>query len=105
MILLNRSYPLVPEWKAPIQLVHDIETGYGDPLRVKATPDMSLRFLDESYASENASIRDIQDRMLRYYKSRDTTLSKAGLDALSNTMAGKYMFHYPIYCRHLDSES
>ena len=28
--------------------VHDIETGYGDPLRVKATPDMSLRFLDET---------------------------------------------------------
>ena len=24
--------------KMPIQIVHDIETGYGDPLRVKATP-------------------------------------------------------------------
>ena len=29
-----------------IQIVHDIETGYGDPLRMKATPDFSLRFLD-----------------------------------------------------------
>jgi hypothetical protein len=29
-----------------IQVVHDIETGYGDPLRMKATPDFSLRFLD-----------------------------------------------------------
>ena len=34
----------------PLQLVHDIEDGYGDPLSVKATPDMSLRFLDETYA-------------------------------------------------------
>ena len=49
--------------KMPIQIVHDIETGYGDPLRVKATPDMSLRFLDESFVNENAIIADIQQRI------------------------------------------
>lgn len=80
--------------KAPIQIVHDIETGYGDPLRVKATPDMSLRFLDESYAAENAAIADIQTRMMEWYTARDTPLARAGLNSLSNTMAGIYFIPF-----------
>lgn len=80
--------------KMPIQLIHDIETGYGDPLRVKATPDMSLRFLDETYASENATIADIQKRIMAYYTKRDTPLSRRGLTALSNTMAGIYFIPF-----------
>lgn len=80
--------------KAPIQLVHDIETGYGDPLRVKATPDMSLRFLDDTFAEENAQIKDIQGRMMEWFASRDTPLSRAGLTALGNTLAGIYFIPF-----------
>lgn len=80
--------------KMPIQLIHDIETGYGDPLCVKATPDISLRFLDETYAEQNATIADIQRRMMDFYKSRDTPLSKSGLTALGNTMAGIYFIPF-----------
>ena len=56
-------------------------------MRCKATPDMSLRFLDESFAKENATIADIQRRMMEWYTARETALSKGGLTALSNTMA------------------
>ena len=78
----------------PIQIVHDIETGYGDPLRVKATPDLSLRFLDESYAAENALIADIQRRLEAWYTARDTPLAQRGLRALSNTLAGIYFIPF-----------
>ena len=68
--------------KGPIQIVHDIETGYGDPLRVKATPDFSLRFLDDTYQQENKLIADIQGHMVEYFKSRGTKIATAGLTAL-----------------------
>jgi len=80
--------------KMPIQLVHDIETGYGDPLRVKATPDMSLRFIDEMYSAENAAIVDIQQRMMAFYSGRDTDIARGGLTALSNTLAGIYFIPF-----------
>merc|ERR1719161_2675195 len=79
---LDRSWM---DCKLPVQVVHDIETGYGDPLRVKATPDYSLRFLDETYAAENAQIADIQRRLVGYFSGRNTTLAAQGLQALSNT--------------------
>ena len=41
--------------KASIQIVHDIEDGYSDPLRAKQGPDFSLRFLDETYANQNST--------------------------------------------------
>eukprot|EP00301_Raphidiophrys_heterophryoidea_P001213 c10592_g1_i1.p1 GENE.c10592_g1_i1~~c10592_g1_i1.p1 ORF type:complete len:348 (-),score=86.20 c10592_g1_i1:28-1035(-) len=56
--------------KGAIQILHDIETGYGDPLRVKATPDFSIRFLDDSFATENVQISEIQVRFLGQH--RDT---------------------------------
>lgn len=34
--------------QGPIQVVHDIEDGYSDPLRAKQGPDFSLRFLDST---------------------------------------------------------
>ena len=80
--------------KGPIQIVHDIETGYGDPLRVKATPDFSLRFLDDTYAKENETMGMIKELLCSYYKGRDTALSGKGLAALSNTMSGIY--HIPF---------
>jgi len=36
-----------------IQIVHDIEDGYGDPLRRKIIPEFSLRFKDPTYEKEN----------------------------------------------------
>ena len=44
--------------KSNIQIVHDIEDGYSDPLRAKQGPDFSLRFLDETYGSQNSQIQD-----------------------------------------------
>jgi len=78
----------------PLQLVHDIEDGYGDPLSVKATPDMSLRFLDESYAEANATIKQIQRHLEAFYRERDTPLARSGLKALSTTMAGIYFIPF-----------
>ena len=71
-----------------------LQTGYGDPLRTKATPDISLRFLDETFSAQNQTIADIQKRMMAYYKTRDTELSKGGLTALANTMAGIYFIPF-----------
>lgn len=78
------------DMKGNIQIVHDIETGYGDPLRMKATPDFSLRFLDDTYAKENTTIREIQNHMENYFKNRDTRIARDGLTALTNTLAGIY---------------
>lgn len=78
----------------PLQLVHDIEDGYGDPLSTKATPDMSLRFLDETYAEANATIKEIQAHLEAFYRARDTPLARSGLKALSTTMAGIYFIPF-----------
>ena len=78
----------------PLQLVHDIEDGYGDPLSVKATPDMSLRFLDETYAEANATIKEIQQHLEAFYRERDTPLARSGLKALATTMAGIYFIPF-----------
>jgi len=78
----------------PLQLVHDIEDGYGDPLSVKATPDMSLRFLDETYAEANATIKEIQLHLEAFYRERDTPLARSGLKALSTTSAGIYFIPF-----------
>jgi hypothetical protein len=82
------------ETAMPLQLVHDIEDGYGDPLSVKATPDMSLRFLDETYAEANATIKEIQLHLEAFYRARDTPLARSGLKALSNTSAGIYFIPF-----------
>ena len=84
--------------KGPLQVVHDIEDGYSDPLRAKQGPDFSLRFLDESYASENATIRDIHGHICAYYKGRGTPLSRDGLTALANTSAGIYYIPFKTGC-------
>jgi hypothetical protein len=44
--------------QGPLQVVHDIEDGYSDPLRAKQGPDFSLRFLDSTViCSSNLSAR------------------------------------------------
>ena len=40
-------------------MVHDIEYGYGDPLRTKCSPEFSIRLMDEAYAAENATIQKV----------------------------------------------
>ena len=99
---------LEPQWnlvdrkwmdcKGEIQVVHDIEDGYSDPLRAKQGPDFSIRFLDETYAGENATIKEIQSLICEYYAGRDSKLSKDGLTALSNTMAGIYYIPFKTGC-------
>jgi hypothetical protein len=74
----------------PLQIVHDIEYGYGDPLRAKVIPDFSLRFLDSKYSEENKTLDEIRDVLIDFYKPRDTELGKKGVKALTNSFAGIY---------------
>ncbi|EDQ91547.1 uncharacterized protein MONBRDRAFT_31533 [Monosiga brevicollis MX1] len=76
--------------KYHIQLVHDIESGYGDPLRVKVIPDFSIRFLDMDYKDANDTIAAIQADIVEYFRQRKTDLSQKGLFALSASLAGIY---------------
>ena len=55
---------------------------------------MSLRFLDETYAEANATIREIQLHLEAFYRARDTPLARSGLKALSTTMAGIYFIPF-----------
>jgi len=76
--------------KTKIQIVHDIEYGYGDPLRTKVIPDFSLRFVDDDYAAANQQIEGIKKVMVQYFGNRNTNLSKKGLFALENSFAAIY---------------
>eukprot|EP01006_Ploeotia_vitrea_P029425 TRINITY_DN61974_c0_g1_i1.p1 TRINITY_DN61974_c0_g1~~TRINITY_DN61974_c0_g1_i1.p1 ORF type:complete len:550 (-),score=88.97 TRINITY_DN61974_c0_g1_i1:1577-3226(-) len=80
--------------KGPIQVLHDIETGYGDPLRTKAIPDFSLRFEDADYQKNNETIREIQGKMVEYFKTRDSPICKSGLHALGASHAA--IFYIPF---------
>jgi hypothetical protein len=82
--------------KYPIQVVHDIEYGYGEPLRCKVIPDFSLRFMDEEYADANRRIEEIKHVMVAYFSKRDKELAKKGLFALNNSMAAIY--YIPFLC-------
>jgi len=84
--------------KGPLQIVHDIEDGYSDPLRAKQGPDFSLRFLDDTFSAQNKTIKVIQDLICTYYRGRKTRLARDGLTALSNTMAGIYYIPFKTGC-------
>jgi len=71
----------------PIQVVHDIEDGYFDPLRCKQGPDFSIRFVDDTYAEANRNIKMIHSRICEFYEARDSDISRDGLKALSKTNA------------------
>lgn len=53
-----------------------------------------MRFLDDTYAEQNATIRVIQDHMMEYFRGRDTKIARDGLNALANTMAGIYFIPF-----------
>lgn len=71
----------------PIQVVHDIEDGYFDPLRCKQGPDFSIRFVDETYSEQNDAIKKIHRLICEFYEARGSDLAKKGLQALSKTNA------------------
>eukprot|EP00735_Rhodelphis_limneticus_P010975 TRINITY_DN4015_c0_g1::TRINITY_DN4015_c0_g1_i1::g.11978::m.11978 TRINITY_DN4015_c0_g1::TRINITY_DN4015_c0_g1_i1::g.11978 ORF type:complete len:562 (+),score=104.23,DnaI_N/PF07319.6/0.032 TRINITY_DN4015_c0_g1_i1:33-1688(+) len=79
-----------------IQIVHDIESGYGDPLRVKVIPDFSLRLIDDDYIAANEKIRKIQNRMEDYFRERDTDFARNGLGALRACFPAIY--YIPFQC-------
>lgn len=76
--------------KYPIQIVHDIESGYGDPTRTKIIPDFSIRFLDETFSKENDQIDKIKNIMTNYFEKRESKFAKNGIFALNNSSAGIY---------------
>lgn len=84
--------------KSTIQIVHDIEDGYSDPMRAKQGPDFSLRLLDDTYDSQNLTIQKIHALICKYYTSRKTKLSADGLTALGNTIAGIYYIPFKTGC-------
>ena len=84
--------------KTSIQVVHDIEDGYSDPLRAKQGPDFSVRFLDDKYADKNDTIKMIQGVLCDYYGSRGTKLAEDGLTALQATSAGIYYIPFKCGC-------
>lgn len=73
-----------------IQVVHDMEYGYGDPLRTKVIPSFSIRFEDTSYKKENTYIEKVKEIMVAYFAKRKTQLTTEGLSALKNSMAAIY---------------
>jgi len=80
--------------KYPIQIVHDIESGYGDPLRIKVIPDFSLRFVDETYQKANEKINEIQQVMVQWFSKRTGVFAKNGINALASSFAAIYYIPY-----------
>lgn len=76
--------------KYPIQVVHDIEYAYGDPLKVKVIPDFSLRFIDPEYGDVNKRIEDIHELLIKYYEDRGTEVVKKGIGAFRSSKAAAY---------------
>lgn len=76
--------------KYPIQVVHDIEYAYGDPLKVKVIPDFSLRFADPEYADVNRKIEDIHDLLIKYYEDRGTEVVQKGIGSFKSSKAAAY---------------
>lgn len=57
---------------------------------------MCSRFLDEDYEEANKIIASIQSDMVEYFSKRDTDLSKKGLHALKESMAGIYYIPFQV---------
>ncbi|MBN2100351.1 hypothetical protein JW710_00440 [Candidatus Dojkabacteria bacterium] len=91
---------LEPEWKKldeiwmdvkyPLQVIHDIEYDYGDPLRVKVIPAYTIRFLDDKYIEENQKIKEIQKMLVDYFKKRKTDITQKSIKAFENSWAAMY---------------
>jgi len=76
--------------KYPVQVVHDIEYAYGDPLKVKVIPDFSLRFADSEYSDVNRRIEDIHELLIKYYENRGTEIVQKGIEAFKTSRAAAY---------------
>jgi len=88
---LDRKWMDIDYW---IDFVHDIETGYGDPMRVKAIPDFSIRFKDSEFAEANATMVTIKQLMMAYFRGRNTEIARNGLTALGTTSSA--IFYLPF---------
>eukprot|EP01025_Chloroclados_australasicus_P045610 TRINITY_DN49_c0_g1_i1.p1 TRINITY_DN49_c0_g1~~TRINITY_DN49_c0_g1_i1.p1 ORF type:complete len:916 (-),score=51.99 TRINITY_DN49_c0_g1_i1:206-2953(-) len=79
-----------------IQIVHDIEYGYSEPLRCKVCPQFSIRLLDEQFTNENKKIEEIHALMVDYFAKRPSQMAQDGLQSLRQTTAGIY--YLPFLC-------
>ena len=79
-----------------IEVVHDIEYDYGDPLRIKVIPDFSIRFLDSAYAKENKQIQHIKARLAEFFEQNTDpgVILKQGLFSLQHSNAGIYFLPF-----------
>lgn len=46
---------------------------------LQVTPEFSVRLLDEKYSKENATIQEIQGRMVDYFRAREGPLAQDGI--------------------------
>ncbi len=70
-----------------IQLVHDIETDYADPLGCKIIPDFSVRFMDVHRDINEVEFGRIKDVLVEYYQDKSKTSAKRQIPALKNSDA------------------
>lgn len=84
---LDEKWMAIKHW---IDIVPDIEYGYGECLRVKVCPQISLRILDADYLEQNKTISQIQDIMVGYFSKRDSDLARNSIGALKKSHAGIY---------------
>ncbi len=70
-----------------IQVVHDVETDYADPLAVKIIPDFSVRFPDVNPDVDEKEFEVIKNVLVDYYKDRNTENTKRQIPSLSRSHA------------------
>lgn len=73
-----------------IEIVHDIEDHYGDPLGVKIIPEVSIRFLDESVVGAQEQFAAAKQVLKEYYTNRKSAFADKGMSPLENSKAGIY---------------
>lgn len=76
-----------PFW---IQIVHDSESHYADPLGVKIIPDFSVRFLDPTHEASNQTAVTKQQELIAYYEPSPSEVAQTGMSPLRNSQAGIY---------------
>jgi hypothetical protein len=57
----------------------------------------SLMLSTDTFAKENATIREIQTHMETFFQQRDTPIARDGLTALTNTLAGIYYIPFKVW--------
>ncbi len=100
-LAVDRFEDLEKEWREldikwmkfsyPVEIVHEMEYDYGDPLRVKVMPAFSIRLLDDRYREENEDINKLRGYMVDFYKNeRHGEIMEKGMFSLEHSSAGLY---------------